>query len=206
MKIDVKSKQSSLAGLWIYHKCLQGVYNSINFNTKPKFLKSYTSFLFAFILLLTIACKKEVVMWQQLEEVLPSSSTDIPQQYFSYKLNENALREKLDILNTEDTLVTIRFPNPTGSFEEYTVRRSGIVSEALQIKYPNLAAYNGVSTEDATSRIRFETPDEGFQLMGISSKDTWYIVPIDGEPKAYMVYFRQHFQKENTFWEDKIEK
>lgn len=145
-------------------------------------------------------------MWRQLEEVSPSSSTDIPQHYFAYKLNEEALREKLDILNTKDTLVKLQFPDPTGNFEEYAVRRSGIVSEALQIKYPNLAAYSGVSTEDATSRIRFETPDEGFQLMGITSKETWYIVPMDREQKAYIVYFRQHFQKENTFWEDKIEK
>lgn len=86
---------------------------------------------------------------------------------------------------------TIILPLPDGTFEEFEVLPSTVMSEKLAAKFPNIKTYEGKS---AKSTVRFDMSQNGFHAMLFTSKGTVYIDPINRNTvDSYQTYYKRDF-------------
>ena len=161
----------------------------------------------ALLISASISCKLSKPtneIWNELSENTYIGDAQLPSDYLLYQLNIEQLQERLSLINNDNAQVELTFPDPQGRMVEYVVTRSGTVSESLLKKYPSLTAYKGVAVSDKKSKIRFEIPGEGLQLMGTTVDGVWYVSPFSSKSNHYIFYYKDALQRKNTFWEGSI--
>ncbi|KIA98283.1 propanediol utilization protein [Flavobacterium sp. KMS] len=109
-----------------------------------------------------------------------------------YKLNEVFLKEKLasaQLKTDKRTTAEITIPNMDGAFEKYTVWESSNFDPQLQAKYPDIRAYEGISSKDKTAKIHFSVSPEGIQTMVLRADNaSEFIEPITENSGEYTLF------------------
>lgn len=89
---------------------------------------------------------------------------------------------------------TIVLPLPDGSFEEFQVKESQVMSPKLAAKFPNIRTYTGVSTKNGYSSVRFDISPKGFHAMLFTPDGTVYIDPVNRQnDRDYQSYYKRDF-------------
>jgi subtilisin-like proprotein convertase family protein len=109
-----------------------------------------------------------------------------------YKLNEAFLKEKLastQLKTEKKATVEITIPNMNGTFEKYTVWESSNFDSQLQAKYPDIRAYEGISSKDKTAKIHFSVSPEGIQTMVLRADNaSEFIEPVAANSGEYTLF------------------
>lgn len=109
-----------------------------------------------------------------------------------YKLDEAFLKEKLSstLLKTgKKNTVEITIPNMDGAFEKYTVWESSNFDAQLQAKYPDIRAYEGISSKDKKARIHFSVSPRGIQTMVLRADNaSEFIESVDASTDEYVLF------------------
>ncbi|MBF7091011.1 proprotein convertase P-domain-containing protein [Flavobacterium sp. ALJ2] len=109
-----------------------------------------------------------------------------------YKLDEAFLKEKLSstLLKTgKKNTVEITIPNMDGAFEKYTVWESSNFDAQLQAKYPDIRAYEGISSKDKKARIHFSVSPRGIQTMVLRADNaSEFIESVDVSTDEYILF------------------
>ena len=147
--------------------------------------------------------KKEAVSSRSLE--IPTSKAE----YFS--LDVASLSTKMETIKGTtkgrgSQATSIILPLPDGTFEEFEVKESIVMSAKLAAKFPNIKTYVGVSTTNRYSTVRFEVSPSGFHAMLFTPKGMVYIDPINRKnSNEYQSYYKKDFltQHKDNFQEGK---
>lgn len=116
-----------------------------------------------------------------------------------YRLNEAFLKEKLSgtLLKTDKkNTVEITIPNMDGVFEKYIVWESSNFDPQLQAKYPNIRAYEGVSSKDKKARIHFSVSPAGIQTMVLRADNaSEFIESVAASSGEYVLFTAKNRDK-----------
>ncbi|MCC9072601.1 M12 family metallo-peptidase [Flavobacterium sp. F-65] len=116
-----------------------------------------------------------------------------------YRLNEAFLKQKLSstLLKTDKkNTVEITIPNMDGAFERYTVWESSNFDPQLQAKYPNIRAYEGVSSKDKKARIHFSVSPAGIQTMVLRADNaSEFIESVAANTGEYVLFSAKNRNK-----------
>lgn len=166
-------------------------------------------FLFFVLCVGTMACsgsRRVTALWEPISSQEAQGPEVLPTDYELYRLDIDQLRGALDQTGNDDSEgVYVQFPTPSGTMNSFKVWTSGVVSESLAKKYPNLKAYQGFSPTRVSTRIRLELPNAGLQVMVNDDSGTWFIAPFNSTENLYMVFNKQDMPSNNNFWEGRIE-
>ncbi len=161
-----------------------------------------------FVLLLSYSCQVQQgnnVLWQPIvpKKKSKEAQLELPLKFKSYQLKENTFSKILENTgNTPETGKLIIVPNPKGAMQEFNVWKSKTVDPKLLVKYPNLQAYQGVSTSTTTSKIRLEKSKSGYEFMVIKTSETWFGTSIN--TSHYLFYFKKDLPKgSKSYWKNK---
>ena len=157
----------------IFHTTLIFVFISVNVlaqNTSNNFFK-----------------KKKIVSSRSFE--IPTSKAE----YFS--LDVASLSTKMSAVKGRGRqAAAIVLPLPDGTFEEFEVKESIVMSAKLAAKFPGIKTYVGVNRENGYSTVRFEVSPSGFHAMLSTPKGTVYIDPINRKnSNEYQSYYEKDF-------------
>ena len=99
---------------------------------------------------------------------------------------------------------TISLPLPDGTFGQYRVAESPIMSDELAQKVPQIKTYAGQGITDPTATIRFDITPKGFHAMIIKKDRVIYVDPAyDGNTTKYMAYYKRDYIREGSgFFEE----
>ena len=73
--------------------------------------------------------------------------------------------------------LTVSFPTPDGSFENFAVFESPIMAPELAAKYPEITTYAGYSLDNPATTIRFDMTPQGFHAQVLGSNGSYMIDP-----------------------------
>ena len=84
---------------------------------------------------------------------------------------------------------TLTLPAPNGDVMQFVIEPSGVLPEALRIKYPSVTAFKGYAIADPSITLRFELTDRGFSAQVLQPGSRWMIDPIAGGSKGLSVVY-----------------
>ena len=134
------------------------------------------------------------------KKIVSSRSFEIPTSKAAYfNLDLASLSTKMSAVKGRGRqVVAIVLPLPDGTFEEFEVKESIVMSAKLAAKFPGIKTYVGVNREDGYSTVRFEVSPSGFHAMLFTSKGTVYIDPINRKnSNEYQSYYEKDFLTEH---------
>lgn len=150
-------------------------------------------------------------IWQpvdgsNLDSEILESRIDIPKEEKFYKLNLNALKERLlDVPNrytATQSNVEIGFPNAIGKIEDYQVFNAPVIAEELQETYPELGSYIGRSIENPAKIIRFSLSANSFKAITLNDENgTEYIEPAIQDQFIFSVFYRKELPEDTDSFE-----
>lgn len=117
--------------------------------------------------------------WQEI----PYSAEEgeiLPNSYRVYLLSFESFNEHLN-----EGLVEL--PNADGSFSNYKVEPSAVMSPALQEKFPNIRSYQGFNTENKLCQCRIERKED-VMSFAIYCNDASYFIADLQKSKHYFFY------------------
>jgi predicted Zn-dependent protease len=119
------------------------------------------------------------------------SRRTMPSDFQLHNLQLNAIQEHLSAVQRAlNTTVDLDFPLANGSTETFRVKEHSVFQDGLQAAHPNLRAYKGVSTNDASTVIHFSiSPQKGLSAMVSSGRfPTYYIDSYTKNNGTYITY------------------
>lgn len=157
----------------------------------------YTTFVFVLVSLSTSAQKATNILFSKRIKATPEN-TEIPTSKASYfELDTELLDKKMNTVGGRQVM-GIRLPLPDGTFEEFKVKESIVMSKNLAAKFPNIKTYVGTSAKDGYSSVRLDMSPNGFHAMMFTPKGTVYIDPINRKnKKEYQSYYKKDFLLDN---------
>ena len=87
------------------------------------------------------------------------------------------------------TGTTLTLPAPNGDVIQFVIEPSGVLPEALRIKYPSVTAFKGYAIADPSITLRFELTDNGFSAQVLEPGNRWMIDPLTGGQKGLSVVY-----------------
>lgn len=147
--------------------------------------------LFIFCCLSASAQKNE--LWQKItsSSSLTRKGTGESGKLY-YKLNEDLLSSKLTSViskTAKNTGSEITIPNSEGKLERFLVWESSNFDPELQVKYPEIRAYQGQGIDDKTAKIYFSVAPIGMQTMVFRpAKPTEYIEQNPDDKSEYVLF------------------
>jgi gliding motility-associated-like protein len=146
--------------------------------------------------------------WNLIEESsIPSSGERqiIPTKYRTVELDINKLKLDLSpaVYRTTSNAVQgieIELPNPDGTLSKYIVYKNTTMSPGLEVKFPEIRAYDVVSINSPDEYGKIDITPHGFHAMIFSTtKGTMFIDPYSkGNTEDYLVYYRKDFTTTKT--------
>ena len=151
--------------------------------------------------------RKVTALWESVPLGGKESVLEVlPSEYALYQLDIDQLKQALKNTGSQaDEGIFVQFPDPAGTMQNFKVWSSGVVSEKLKAKYPDLNAYQGFNASEVSVKVRLEVPRSGLQVMVADGTNTWFIAPFDPAERLYLVFYKRDLSIENQFWEGRIE-
>jgi subtilisin-like proprotein convertase family protein len=152
----------------------------------------YLTLLFALITLNIYAQKTSKMFFDQKVDIA-FDNIEIPTHKAAYFTMDLALFNN-DVKSFQGRRSsTIVLPLPDGTFDEFSVTESQVMSDNLAAKYPNIKTYQGISVNNNSS-VRFDITPKGFHAMVFTDEGTVYIDPINRQTvKHYQSYYKMDF-------------
>lgn len=126
---------------------------------------------------------------RELNLPLTRGADSLPKKFIAFKINTQSLNSfltGLDGLPYEKRIIS--FPVDGGnSCLSFHLEPSGLMSEALQKKYPNIKSFKGLSSEDPTAQLRLDFDGRTIQAAITHHNKTELITPW--EDKAGVLYY-----------------
>ncbi len=144
----------------------------------------------------------------QESEIVPVGKRYIiPNNYVTFRLNVNQLRDKLNralrIDNPAYIPVFIELPKSDGSFKTYQVHENETMSEGLAKQFPQIRSFDAIAIDNSGEIVKFDLTPQGFHAMFITpGKMTEFIDPYSfggGDIENYIVYKRDEYNSNGYF-------
>ncbi|MGK4567323.1 hypothetical protein [Flavobacterium sp. 3HN19-14] len=128
--------------------------------------------------------------------VKPERKT-IPNKYKVFTLDIQALKSKLALAEKRDAnnnlskTLLLDFPFDDGNTETFSIERVSVLAPSLELKYPEIRSYYGVSRKNPLNKIYISMDPGGFTGL-ITGDKTIYIDPYNfrNNGNDYIVYDR----------------
>ncbi|MFV5690510.1 reprolysin-like metallopeptidase [Flavobacterium sp. LT1R49] len=123
------------------------------------------------------------------DKISPKLSAD---NELLFKLDEVAIKQFLEPLqnNTaKENRVEISIPNMNGILEKFSVWESSNFEHELQVKYPDIRAYNGIGITDRNASLYFSFSPQGIQTMILRGDSGSEFIEQDSNDKTVYVLF-----------------
>ncbi|MGO4773722.1 reprolysin-like metallopeptidase [Flavobacterium sp. W22_SRS_FK3] len=133
------------------------------------------------------------VLWEKVNSVSAKKTGSISNQdKLYYKLNESLLIQKIAASTSKSSQIAtseITIPNAEGNLERFMVWESSNFEPELQLKYPEIRAYQGTGLDDKTAQIHFSVAPIGVQTMVLrSDKPTEFIEQNPENTSEYVLF------------------
>ncbi|ARV07641.1 hypothetical protein BTO04_13485 [Polaribacter sp. SA4-10] len=158
--------------------------------------------LLLFAVCITAVSAAQNNFWDQInsvDDLLPLQfRRTMPSDFQLHDLQLSAIQEHLSATqNTLKTTVELDFPLANGTTETFRVKEHSVFQDGLQVAYPNLRAYKGVSLSDASTVIHFSiSPQKGLSAMVYSGRfPTYYIDSYTKNNATYITYQKNSLPK-----------
>lgn len=119
-----------------------------------------------------------------------------PSKTHRFELDMNALKASTASVisrnsKAKQAATLISIPAEDGKFEVFKIQEASVFAPDLAEKYPNIKSYVGVSTTNATTRLRMSVSPQGVQTMiSYVDKPDVFMQPISKGSKEYVLYNR----------------
>jgi hypothetical protein len=100
---------------------------------------------------------------------------------FDLSADFNAMASTLRTLAENGGELELSLPLPDGHFETFTVTQDSTLPESLRDRYPEVATFNAVSTQDTQTRGKIDVGPNGFHAMIFHDGEWFMIDPISRE-------------------------
>jgi hypothetical protein len=91
-------------------------------------------------------------------------------------------------ISTKSNII-INFPNAEGALESFRIKEASVMTQELQVQFPNIRSYVGQGIENPTSIIRFSlSPEKGLSSMVLSEGKTVFIEPYSSDLRTYISF------------------
>jgi hypothetical protein len=108
--------------------------------------------------------------------------------YTLYTLDQAELLTQLKQKGTDQYLA---LPTPDGSLRNFRIWRSQLLPAALAAKYPDIATYSGVATDNATVTVKIDNSNDGFHAMVFDGSKTYLVDPTEKISNGlYLVHYK----------------
>jgi hypothetical protein len=74
--------------------------------------------------------------------------------------------------------LVVSLPDPSGSFQRFSVHTSDLMAPGLADKHPEISTYSGVGLDDPTATIHADLSPLGFHASVRAPSGAWYIDPV----------------------------
>jgi hypothetical protein len=143
--------------------------------------------------------------WNEIikEEILISGIQDItPLKYTLYRVDDEQIKQILwsapdEITGVKNSKTELHVGLPDGKTETFRIVRYAMMEEGLQVQYPDIRTFHGISTTTKACRIRIDYTEQGFRAV-ISSpeKDKIFIDHFQrGDKDTRIVYYKKDYKK-----------
>ncbi|MFV5687623.1 reprolysin-like metallopeptidase [Flavobacterium sp. ZT3R25] len=123
------------------------------------------------------------------DKISPKLSAD---NQLLFKLDEVAIKQFLEPLqnNTaKENRIEISIPNMNGVLEKFSVWEFSNFEPELQVKYPDIRAYNGIGITDRNASLYFSFSPKGIQTMILRGDSGSEFIEQDSKDKTVYVLF-----------------
>lgn len=94
------------------------------------------------------------------------------------QMREALLRAPLEFSEGGGEKVTVYLPKPGGSYEQFEVEESPVMSPGLAERFPQFKTYKARGLGDRTTTARIEYTPSGLRAMVLSSSGTFFVGPL----------------------------
>ena len=158
-------------------------------------MKHLTSALLCCVGVCTSLAASAQGLWHQAAgKPAVSSHAPLPASYKVFTANAAQLRSTLGGSATavqKSAAATIEIPMPDGSLRTFTFRENHLLPPALKARYPQIATYNAIATDDATVTAMLDMTEQGFHALVFDGSNTALVDPADGQPDTYIAHYRR---------------
>ena len=122
---------------------------------------------------------------------------DLQLDDFKNYLNRAPLRFSPE---AEQRTLIATIPMPDGTFEQFEMLSSPVLSPELSAKYPDIQSYTGIGIDDPTAYLKISVSNgKGISGMIRSAEhSTVYFDPYTGDLQTYIFYYRKDRDAEGT--------
>lgn len=115
---------------------------------------------------------------------------NLPKKYTIFQISYPQIDSLLGMhLPVSDAKVEINLPVGPHSFEVFVCQPAGVMSPALQKKYPGIRSWAGKGTTKKMADARIDRNEKGFLAMIRNEGTTWMLKPVKLKRKGNYVLF-----------------
>lgn len=165
--------------------------------------------LILFILSAIDSLQAQSVLWRKisLDETMSKTKMDramMPREYQLFSLNLTELKNQLQAapldLSNVSSNVSIEFPNPEGTFDNYKIYEAPVMEQGLMDKFPDIKSYIGKGINNPAATIRFSVTIFGLHTMTLAAdKEASYIDTFSKDLSNYIVYNKSSVSPTKNF-------
>ncbi|MDA7502146.1 M12 family metallo-peptidase [Chitinophagales bacterium] len=139
--------------------------------------------------------------WNSIDEqdIIESGERLItPVKYQTFELDFTGIDAHLGNIEylKKQTETRISIPRPDGRFQEFRLKRNGLIPIELASRYPQVQSFDAEATDGSGAWAKIDIGPLGFHAMvKQAGEDTWFIDPYQyGENEHYLSFFRSDRQ------------
>lgn len=148
-------------------------------------------------------------LWHDVDEAPLKTSPRIqkerrivPEVYRAVRLNQKTMKQLLASAPMEFTTeaknspVVMTLPMPDGSFSQFQIQESPVMSPGLARQFPNMKTFSGHGVDDPAATARLDWSPAGFHAIVLSTGETAYIDPYrQGDTELYISYYKRDLRR-----------
>ncbi|WNJ15939.1 reprolysin-like metallopeptidase [Pontibacter sp. G13] len=146
-----------------------------------------------------IACAQS--FWTPRQAVNTRHTTELPNQYSAFDLEERGLWAKLQSVKSasHSSPQVISLPLGQGNQADFRVWEGSIMAPALAMKYPEIWVFEGEMVDQPNVRLKANWGKGQFHAMISGPEETIYLDPVRDTDHQYVVYESQHRRSGEAF-------
>lgn len=125
-----------------------------------------------------------------------------PLKYTLYRVDDEQIKQILwsapdEISGVKNSKTELQVGLPDGKTETFRIVRYAMMEEGLQVQYPDIRTFHGISTTTKACRIRIDYTEQGFRaVISGPEQDKIYIDHFQrGDKNSRIVYYKKDYKK-----------
>jgi len=124
---------------------------------------------------------------------------EFPADTKMYSTDNNTLQKVLAGATKNIKTKEITIPTPSGQLQTFNIVQNTVLPPTLAAKYPMLATYTGVATDNPAITAKIDYTIYGFHAMVYDGNNTYIIDPATNEASnTYAVYYKNAIDHDNN--------